>query len=153
MPLNIYRLYQVRRLVGQVAKAVEGDLSLDWLVPAMSRKRFTAGEVLFRKGDSAHEVFIVVNGVLRIGELGATVGAGQFVGEIGVFSPDRRRTQTVSCDTDVEVLSMTDQKMYELYFQHPKLGFYLMRLIIARLLECMSEAGAVAAATTPNQSA
>jgi CRP/FNR family transcriptional regulator, cyclic AMP receptor protein len=135
LPLNVFRLVQIRRMVRQVTDAATGDLSLDWLVPMMSRRRFASGETLFRKGDSAHEVFVVAKGLVRVHGLDRTVGPGNLVGEIGVFSPDRRRTQTVSCETDVEAFALSDQKMYELYYQNPKLGFYLMHLIVGRLLE------------------
>jgi hypothetical protein len=29
---------------------------------------------------------------------------------------------------------MTDEQMYRLYYQNPKLGFFFMRLIVERLL-------------------
>jgi hypothetical protein len=29
---------------------------------------------------------------------------------------------------------MTDEQIYQLYYQNPKLGFYFMRLIVSRLL-------------------
>ena len=139
LPLNLFRTYQIRRLVRQVAEASKGDLSLDWLIPMMTPRRFAKGDVLFRKGDTATEVFYVVHGTVKTHDHNQTVGPGSLIGEIGVFSPARLRTQTVSCETDVETLVISDQKMYELYYQNPKLGFYLMRLIIGRLLEDMAQ--------------
>jgi hypothetical protein len=38
------------------------------------------------------------------------------------------------CDTDGELYHMTDEMIFQLYYQNPKLGFYLMRLVTERLL-------------------
>jgi CRP-like cAMP-binding protein len=67
-------------------------------------------------------------------EIGERVGAGELVGEIGLFAPDRRRTQTLVCETGGELYRMTEEMMFRLYYQNPELGFYLMRLVAQRLL-------------------
>ena len=67
------------------------------------------------------------------------------IGEIGLFSPEKRRTQTIICETDGELYRMTDEMIYRLYYQNPKLGFYFMRLIVERLLRDIRR-GAVAPA-------
>ena len=66
---------------------------------------------------------------------GSGSGAGELIGEIGLFSPDRKRTQTVVCETDGELYEMTDEMMFQLYYQNPKLGFYFMRLVSATAAE------------------
>ena len=38
------------------------------------------------------------------------------------------------CETDGELYEMTDEMIFRLYFQNPKLGFYLMRLLAERLI-------------------
>jgi CRP-like cAMP-binding protein len=62
------------------------------------------------------------------------MGTGELVGEMGIFSPERSRTQTVLSEADAELYYMTDEMMSELYYQHPKLGFYLMQLLVTRLI-------------------
>ncbi len=47
---------------------------------------------------------------------------------------EKIRTMTVICDTDCELYKMTDEMIYRLYYQNPKLGFFFMRLIVERLL-------------------
>jgi CRP-like cAMP-binding protein len=64
-----------------------------------------------------------------------TIGAGTVLGEVSMFSPDRRRTATAICASDGELLVMSEDKVRQLYFQNPKFGFYLVQLITARLLE------------------
>ncbi|HKA43139.1 MAG TPA: hypothetical protein VKF40_14215, partial [Burkholderiales bacterium] len=40
----------------------------------------------------------------------------------------------VVCETDGELYEMTDEMIFQLYYQNPKLGFYFMRVVAARLL-------------------
>ncbi len=57
------------------------------------------------------------------------------IGEIGLFSPDRKRTTSAICETDVEAHTLAEDKVWQLYYQNPKFGFYLVQLVIHRLLE------------------
>jgi hypothetical protein len=50
------------------------------------------------------------------------------VGELGFLAPDNRRTQTVECVEDGEVLTITYDKLLELCFQNPHFGYYFLRL-------------------------
>lgn len=75
----------------------------------------------------------IASGEVRMDGLNETLGSGELIGEIGLFSPEKKRTQTLSCHTDCELYSMTDEMMYRLYYQNPSLGFYFMRLIVGRL--------------------
>ena len=68
IPFNAFRLWQMLRLVRQTEKAADGDLSLDWLEPFGTERRFKAGEVVFRKGDEASEMFYVKSGRYRVVE-------------------------------------------------------------------------------------
>jgi CRP/FNR family cyclic AMP-dependent transcriptional regulator len=135
LPLNSIRLQQMRSLIRRVREASRGNMSLDWLIPLMSHQRFPPGHVLFRLGDPANSMYLVLKGSVRLVELGVTVGSGDLIGEIGVFAPDNLRTATAFCETEVEVGAITDQKVLQLYYQNPRFGFYLFRLVIQRLLE------------------
>ena len=57
LPLNIWRLMQIRALVREVREAAVGDLPVESLLPFMTPRRAEAGEVLFRRGDTADEMF------------------------------------------------------------------------------------------------
>ena len=57
------------------------------------------------------------------------------LGEISLFAPRRERTATAICDTDVELLAITADKVMQLYYQNPRFGFHVVRLITARLVE------------------
>ena len=134
LPVNAKRLAEIIRLTKQIEKAtVESPIS-EWLLPHMHLKKHHAGDVLFRKGDKAHEIVYVAAGRLKLQEVNHYIEPGELIGEIGLFSGEKVRTMTVVCETDCEIYKMTDEMMYHLYYQNPKLGFFFMRLIVERLL-------------------
>jgi CRP-like cAMP-binding protein len=135
VPLNCLRLYQMTSLVRQVRRASEGELSMVWLKPFMSRRRCRAGETLFRKGERGEEMFYTLSGRYRIPELGIAIAPGQLVGELAFISPGHARTQSLECLEDGQVLTITYTKVTELYFQNPTFGFYFLRLAGERLLQ------------------
>lgn len=137
LPLNIKRIWDIHSLVKQIKEAKEDDPVASWLVPFMTKRPFKQGDILFRKGDPADEIIYIQEGKVRLGDHGLEIAPGAILGEIGLFSRDRVRTQTVTCLTDGELLSMTEEMIYQLYYQNPKLGFYFMRLIIRRLTDNM----------------
>ncbi len=134
LPMNARRLIEILRLTRQIEQATERSPVSEWLLPNMHLHKHKAGHVLFRQGDKADELFYVASGTLRLEGVGVTIGAGNLIGEIGVFSPERLRTMTVICESDCELYQMTDEQIYRMYYQDPRLGFYFMKLIVERLL-------------------
>ena len=139
MPVNAYRLWDLHRLVRSIESASDDTPITEWLIPHMRRKLFKAGATLFEKGDVADELIYIASGTVRLPEIGVTRGPGELMGEIGLFSQDRKRTATVVCETDCVLYRMTDRTIHLLYFQNPKLGFYLIRLIVQRLLRDLNK--------------
>ena len=146
IPLNATRLWEIGRLSREMARATRESPVSQWLLPHMRRRAFRAGEVLFRKGDTADRILYLARGELLLEEIGEPVRAGAVIGEIGLFSPDRKRTQTVSCATDGELYEMTEEMIFRLYYQNPKLGFYFIRVVAARLLKDVQRGEAAPAA-------
>jgi CRP-like cAMP-binding protein len=135
LPLNCVRLRQMRALIRRVREASERDRSMDWLVAYMARHVFPPGHVLFRAGDEAASMHLVLRGTVRLTEIGVALGPGAVLGEIGVFAPDNRRTATAVCETEVELGSIGHDTVLQLYFQNPTFGLYLIKLVVQRLLE------------------
>jgi len=135
LPLNCLRLHQVQRLIRKVRTAARGDQSAQWLIPLMTRQRFAKGDVLFRMGDMATSMCMVLSGSVRLVEIGVVLGPSSLIGEMGLFAPDNRRTGTAVCETDVEIGSISDEKALQLYYQNPAFGFYLFKLVVQRMLE------------------
>src|ERR1051326_8882875 len=60
LPINVIRLRQMLSLVKKARMSAQGDLSMDWLRPFMTPRKYKKGEVLFHKGDIAKEMFLTV---------------------------------------------------------------------------------------------
>ena len=137
--LNILRLNQMLTLVRQVEKATQGDLDMNWIKPFTSTKTMTPGEVIFRKGDEAKEIIFIMSGSLTIPELGIAIPPGEVVGELGMLSPERVRTQSAVCVDGGQILVITYDQVRQLFFQNPKFGYFFMQLSAKRLFENMQK--------------
>ncbi len=135
LPINVYRLIEMRRLIEQVKQSADTDQSMDWLKPFMTKRTYKKGDVLFRKGDRAYEMFYVVSGKFLVSEIGVTIPSAQVFGELGMLAPGNRRTSSMECTETGIVLTITYDKVQELYFQNPTFGFYFLRLATVRLLQ------------------
>lgn len=133
LPLNGVRLREMVLLTRNVKKAAASDLKLDWMKPFMSRCRFSAGEVVFRKSDTAREMFVVQSGEFRLHDLGIVFREGDVVGELGILNPSATRMDSLSCTRDGEMLALSYDDWRILFFQNPEFGFYFLRLASARL--------------------
>ena len=87
----------------------------------MKKRRHRAGDSLFRKGDSATEMFLSV-------------------GELALLTPGYQRTQTVECVESGHVLTLPYDEVRALYFENPEFGFYFLQLASGRLLEAVARA-------------
>jgi cyclic nucleotide-binding protein len=138
LPINSVRLYQMLKLVKKARRSAEGDLSMSWLEPFMVQRRYRKNDVLFRKGERADEMFMIISGKFLVSEIAMELPAGRVFGELGFLSPNNRRTQSVECLEDGQVMTITYEKLLELYFQNPEFGYYFLRLTSERLLENMA---------------
>lgn len=133
LPLNAWRLHQMISLIRGIDAAIASDMNVDWLLKYMRPKHYRAGDIMMTCGEYATEAFYVVAGEVELVEIDQVRGPGSFLGEIGLFTPNGRRTMTVRCKTDVEAATMGYDQVKELYFQNPQFGFRLLHLIVARL--------------------
>jgi phosphotransferase system glucose/maltose/N-acetylglucosamine-specific IIC component len=164
VPVNLYRLVEMIRLSRRVDAAAQvQDTSGLWLRPYMKRRKLKTGAVLFRKGDLADHLYMLVSGRIELVEIGNELPAGRIFGEIAFFAPDRRRTLTARCLEDSEVLAINESTVRQLYFQNPEFGFQVIGLVAGRLsadirrleaaLDARREGDAAAASDTPISSA
>jgi hypothetical protein len=135
LPLNVWRLAEMQRLVHAARRATGVPLGVDWLLPYMRTLELPEGHVLFRRGDIADGIYFVADGRLQLEESGLELGRGALFGEIGIFSDDHRRTATVKTMTPTSLLQISAEKVRELYYQNPRFGFYLVGLITQRLMQ------------------
>jgi CRP-like cAMP-binding protein len=134
-PINAVRLRQMLKLVEKARDATQGDMSMEWLKPFMIERRYRRGDVLFKKDDTANEMLLTVTGMFLVKEIGVELPPGRLMGELGFLTPDKRRTATIECLEDGQVLSITYDRLLEIYFQNPQFGYYFLVLTSQRLLE------------------
>ena len=134
LPLNTWRLVEIIRLTKKVqAAAIGGDTSGLWLKPYMKARKEAAGSWLFRKGDEADAIYLLVEGTLELPEISKVQPVGELFGEVSFFSPERRRTVSARCATDCLVLTLPGATFHQLYFQNPAFAFTVAGLIAQRL--------------------
>jgi CRP-like cAMP-binding protein len=140
LPLNSYRLFQMMDLIKKVRAAVSSDLSMDWLEPFMTKRKYKKGEMVFRKGDVADQMFLAAKGKYRVSELDLELRPGHIFGEMGLLTSGFQRTQSVECIEGGHLLTIGYDEVRELYFENPEFGFYFLRLVGQRLLQNLKRA-------------
>jgi len=135
LPLNIFRLIELRRLIAKVVRASSEEFSIDVLLPLMQRRFVGAKDVLFKANDPAHALYYVVDGILHLPELDKELGPGSIIGEFALFSDTGRRTATAVARTDCVVMALTKSAVLSALVQYPQLGIHLLRLVTVRMLE------------------
>jgi hypothetical protein len=135
LPINGIRLRQMLKLVKKARSATQGDTSMEWLKPFMTERKYRKGDILFKKGDVADEMLLTLTGKFLVAEIGVELPPGNLMGELGFLTPNNRRTATIECIEDGHVLTITYEKLLEIYFQNPQFGYYFLVLTSQRLLE------------------
>jgi len=79
-------------------------------------------------------MFLTVTGKFLVTEISVELPPGRLMGELGFLTPNKRRTATVQCIEDGIVLTITYEKLLEIYFQNPQFGYYFLVLSSQRLL-------------------
>ena len=135
LPLNGLRLAQMLRLVREIRDAAGESNSLDPLLPYMRQIKEKAGTVLFRINDAPDRMIVIKSDTIVLEEIDTRCGPGDVLGEIAVFTPDSRRTCTAVCETDCKLYALSNEAMIQLYYQNPRFGMFLVRIIVRRLLD------------------
>jgi CRP/FNR family cyclic AMP-dependent transcriptional regulator len=141
LPLNILRLRQLKRLVNAVNNASKSE-TFEYLIPYMRSERHSRGETLFRKGDAADKLYLIEEGTIFMPELGKRLSDGAVFGEVGLFAPQSIRSLSAVCEGDCRFHAITKDKVLELYYENPRFGFFLIRMVSALVQE--TNAGEVA---------
>jgi CRP-like cAMP-binding protein len=92
------------------------------------------GTRLINEGAFSHEFLLISSGtaeVRREGKLLATLGPGDFAGEIGVMR-DARRNASVVATTDIIAIVMTDRDLRQIAQEMPSVAAQIDSAIAAR---------------------
>jgi CRP-like cAMP-binding protein len=93
-----------------VRAQADADLAGLWLKPYMKPRRLKRGQTLFRKGDEANRLFLLVDGEMELVDIGKRLEPGRIFGEIALFSPSGRRTHTARCLSACSVLEIHERR-------------------------------------------
>ena len=126
------RMEEVR--AHQMHQTDRGEQVLTWLLPHVTHRRAREGEVIFKIGDQSRELYYIQQGRVRLEEIGVEMGAGEVMGEIGLFSPEHARTCTAVCRTDVELFCLGSEQARSIYYLNPQFALHIVQLIAQRLL-------------------
>jgi CRP-like cAMP-binding protein len=99
------------------------------------------GKVLCQEGQTGHEFFVIVDGKLQVTRHGrrvATMGGGDFVGEIALLT-ELPRTATVTAETPVRLFVLTRREFHAVLDQNPKVERKVLRTLARRLAETSSD--------------
>src|SRR3954467_9285204 len=97
--------------------------------------RLDAGQVLFKKGDVGHEIYVVRSGELQIldgNQVFETVGPGGIVGEMALVDGGPR-SATVRAISASEVNPLDERRFLFMVQQTPYFALRLMRVMSTRL--------------------
>jgi CRP/FNR family cyclic AMP-dependent transcriptional regulator len=99
------------------------------------------GKVLCKEGQIGHEFFVIVNGTVQVTRKGrrvATLGSGDFVGEVAVVT-EMPRTATVTAETPVRCFVLMRREFHAVLDRNPNVERKVLRALARRLAETSSD--------------
>ncbi len=135
LPLNIYRIREMRQQIATLKAAPITGIHAGWLAPHAVESTLLAGQTVFQKGDAGDRLYYLVSGRIHFSEIDIEIDDGTLFGEIAFFTRDGRRTQSAIAVSDCKLLSIDENQLKEIYFQNPEFGWNLIQLIAQRLMD------------------
>ena len=112
-----------------------------------------AGDVLFRVGEAAHDMYVVIEGALEV-QVGDKVvesaSAGVMLGEMALID-DSTRTATVVATAPSKLVAINLRRFHFLVQQNPFFASHVMKVMVERLRQMNQRLNSLSAAATPVQ--
>ena len=116
------------------------DDSAAVLEDSMAASSLNRGDVLFNEGDSGNQLYVVIEGKIKLGRtsadgrenLLAILGPGQMFGELSFFDPGPR-SATATAVTDVALKSLGHDALSPVLKSHPDVALALLHQLAGRL--------------------
>ena len=116
------------------------DEAASALAESLSEIKIRRGDVLFHEGDSGDELFVVLDGKVKLGRssvdgrenLLAILGPGQMFGELSLFDPGPR-SATVTAITDCSFASLSHEDLLKWLEARPAVSSGLLAQLAGRL--------------------
>lgn len=135
LPLNLYRLAQLFCLKRNVQRTTPDSETLSLLLTFMRTISVREGEVLFSLGDNADEVFLILNGEINLVKANISLGEGQLLGLMGVFTQQAKRTDSAVCVTPVQLACITRENLRQAMLKEPTVSEMLLRTMAERAVK------------------
>jgi CRP/FNR family transcriptional regulator, cyclic AMP receptor protein len=119
-----------------VADMADGEIDFGLLTGnGIATRSARAGEVIFKEGDEADQLFAIKSGEIAI-QLGnrtlAELSANSIFGEMALID-DAPRSATAIAKTDVELVPISEKQFLFLVSQTPFFALKVMRVLARRL--------------------
>lgn len=119
---------------------------LERLARTLQSTLFPTGAVLIQEGDTGDYFFVILEGSVEVvksmGDQGERViglrGPGEFVGELALVNPDRRRTASVRSLEPVRLWQINREEFESLIQRWPPLAYEMVRVLGNRLTTAQS---------------
>jgi CRP-like cAMP-binding protein len=116
------------------------DAEASALRATMHAVKLRRGEILFREGDIGDELYVVMDGKVKMGRTSAdgrenllsVLGPGQMFGELSLFDPGPR-SSTVTAVTDAELLALGQDQLLSWLTGRPEVARGLLLQLASRL--------------------
>jgi len=122
-------------------RGIDAD-GLDALADKASQVEFPAGHVIARQGEIGTGFFVVIDGRVRVardGAVVATLGPGEFFGELSVL--DRMpRNAMVAAEVPTTCLALASWDFEAVLLDQPKLALAILRGVATRLRQVSDSA-------------
>jgi CRP-like cAMP-binding protein len=116
------------------------DASAATLRASMSGVKLSRGQILFKEGDTGDQLFVVVDGKLKLGTISndgrenllSILGPGDMFGELSLFDPGPR-TATATAVVDSKLLALSNDQVIGWVKEHPQVSLQLLGRLAQRL--------------------
>ena len=116
------------------------EASAATLRASMTGVKLSRGQVLFKEGDAGDQLFVVVDGKLKLGttsndgreNLLSILGPGDMFGELSLFDPGPR-TATATAVVDSKLLALANDQVIGWVKEHPQVSLQLLGRLAQRL--------------------
>ena len=104
----------------------------------LNQRTFRAGQVALGEGESGVGFFIVLDGTASVsigGEEVRKLGPGDWFGEIALLTADSVRTATVTAETEVTCVGLTEWEFKPFLAEHPDVAWQIMVTMARRIVD------------------
>lgn len=135
LAFNAWRLWEIHKITKDVSTLKGEPSEFKWLRDVSRPKSYSAGELVFQKGEAPDGLYYLDKGHVMLEEIGVTLKPGDVFGEIAFFTDQRARTASARCIDDCKIVPIDEASFVSIYHNNPTFSVSIVKLIAKRLLE------------------